>query len=99
MTLDQAGRAVAAHPDWRAAADEAAVDVWRRGLLSKVRPPLAESTRHSVESRAESCHRPLRPRTDLTPGSSAGSVAHTTPVTLHDCVDVSPSNKGGWKLR
>lgn len=35
MVLDQAGRAVGGPPDWRAAADEAAADVWRRGLLSK----------------------------------------------------------------
>lgn len=89
MVLDQAGRAVGGPPDWRAAADEAAADVWRRGLLSKVRPPLTGGARHTVESREGSRHRSLSPRTELTPGSPAGSVVHVMPITPHDCVNVS----------
>lgn len=36
MALDRAGRALGDHPDWTAAAGRAALDVWNRGLLTKV---------------------------------------------------------------
>lgn len=98
MVLDQGGRAVEAPPAWRAAAAEGAADVWRRGLLSKVRLRATGGAGHTVESRAGSRHSSLSPRTDPTPGSPAGSVVHVTPFTLHDCVFVSLRHIGGWKL-